>query len=105
MSSPLPFYSPTSNVQSPPTTAATPPTPVPGPAPTLIPNPSIPTQPHLVSLVLQSKKALQIGEHLCTRAHTASNASAQAAVDVLALDAKVRWVVEAVGEQLKVCLD
>jgi len=61
-------------------------------------------QPHLVSLVLQSKKALQHGEYLCTRAHAASNASAQAAVDVLALDAKVRWVVEAVVEQLKVRL-
>ena len=60
------------------------------------------TQPHLVSLVLQSKKALQHGEQLCTRAHAASNASAQAAVDVLALDAKVRWISEAVIEQLKV---
>jgi len=59
-------------------------------------------QPHLVSLVLQSKKALQHGEQLCTRAHVASNASAQAAVDVLALDAKVRWISEAVIEQLKV---
>ena len=59
-------------------------------------------QPHLVSLVLQSKKALQHGEQLCTRAHVASNASAQTAVDVLALDAKVRWISEAVMEQLKV---
>lgn len=59
-------------------------------------------QPHLVSLVLQSKKALQHGEHLCTKAHSASNASAQASVNVLALDAKVRWVVEAVVEQLQV---
>ncbi|KAF8813299.1 hypothetical protein BYT27DRAFT_7180774 [Phlegmacium glaucopus] len=58
-------------------------------------------QPHLVSLVLQSKKALQHGEQLCTRAHVASNASAQAAVDVLALDAKVRWISEAVIEQLR----
>jgi len=59
--------------------------------------------PHLVSLVLQSKKALQHGEHLCTRAHASSNASAQGAVDVLILDAKVKWMVEAVVEQLKVC--
>lgn len=59
-------------------------------------------QPHLVSLVLQSKKALQHGEQLCTEAHSASHASAQAAVDVLALDAKVRWISEAVVEQLKV---
>jgi autophagy-related protein 17 len=59
---------------------------------------------YLVSLVLQSQKALQHGEQLCTRAHTASNASAQAAVDVLALEAKIKWVVEAVVEQLKVRL-
>ncbi|KAF4613592.1 hypothetical protein D9613_007894 [Agrocybe pediades] len=59
------------------------------------------SQPHLVSLVLQSKKALQHGEFLCTKAHSASNASAQASVDVLALDAKVRWIVEAVVEQLQ----
>ena len=59
-------------------------------------------QPHLVSLVVQSKKALQHGEQLCTRAHASSNDSAQAAVDVLALDAKVRWVVDAVVEQLQV---
>lgn len=59
-------------------------------------------QPHLVSLVLQSKKALQHGEQLCSRAHARSNASAQAAVDVLALDAKVRWISETVIEQLKV---
>jgi hypothetical protein len=59
-------------------------------------------QAHLVSLVLQSKKALQHGEQLCTRAHNASNTSAQAAIDVLALDAKIKWMVEAVVEQLKV---
>jgi autophagy-related protein 17 len=59
-------------------------------------------QTHLVPLVLQSKKALQHGEQLCTRAHTASNTSAQAAIDVLALDAKIKWMVEAVVEQLKV---
>jgi len=59
-------------------------------------------QPHLVSLVLQSKKALQHGEQLCSRANTLSNASAQCAVDVLALDAKVKWISEAVIEQLKV---
>lgn len=55
-----------------------------------------------MSLVLQSKKALQHGEQLCARAHTESNASAQAAVDILTLDAKVKWLVEAVVEQLKV---
>ena len=59
-------------------------------------------QPHLVSLVLQSKKALQHGEQLCSKANALTNASAQCAVDVLALDAKVRWISEAVIEQLKV---
>lgn len=59
-------------------------------------------QPHLVSLVLQSKKALQHGEQLCTRARSVSNKSAQCAVDVLALDAKVKWISDAVLEQLKV---
>jgi autophagy-related protein 17 len=59
-------------------------------------------QPHLVSLVLQSKKALQHGEQLCSRAHVASNASAQCAVDVISLDAKVKWITDAVLEQLKV---
>lgn len=60
-----------------------------------------PEQPHLVSLVLQSKKALQHGEQLCSRANDVSNASAQCVVDVLALDAKVRWLTDAVLEQLK----
>lgn len=59
-------------------------------------------QPHLVSLVLQSKKALQHGEQLCSRARTLSQESVQAVVDVLALDAKVRWLSDAVVEQLKV---
>ena len=62
-----------------------------------------PEQPHLVSLVLQSKKALQHGEQLCSRANSLSNASAQCAVDVLALDAKVKWISAAVLDQLKVC--
>jgi autophagy-related protein 17 len=59
-------------------------------------------QPHLVSLVLQSKKALQHGQQLCSKANSLSNASAQCCVDVLALDAKVKWITEAVLEQLKV---
>ncbi|KAF6757238.1 autophagy protein Apg17-domain-containing protein [Ephemerocybe angulata] len=66
------------------------------------PAPSEPTeQPHLVSLVLQSKKALQHGEQLCSRAQSQYNTSAQEAIEVLALDAKVRWIAEAIGEQLK----
>ncbi|KIK95290.1 hypothetical protein PAXRUDRAFT_827175 [Paxillus rubicundulus Ve08.2h10] len=58
-------------------------------------------QPHLVSLVLQSKKALQHGEQLCSKANTLTNASAHCALDVLALGAKVKWISEAVLEQLK----
>ena len=58
--------------------------------------------PHLVSLVLQSKTALHQGEQLCSNARTISMQSAQTAVDLLALDAKVRWMTDAVLEQLKV---
>lgn len=61
-----------------------------------------PEQPHLVSLVVQSKKALQHGEQLCSNARTTSMQSAQTAADVLALAAKVRWMTDAVVEQLKV---
>ena len=59
-------------------------------------------QPHIVALALQAKKALQQGQHLCTRASELSAASAQVTVDVLALDAQVRWMSEAVLDQLKV---
>lgn len=55
-----------------------------------------------MSLVLQSKKALQHAEALCHRAITLENASAQTALDVLALNAKVKWISDAVLEQLKV---
>ncbi|KAH9856475.1 autophagy protein Apg17-domain-containing protein [Lenzites betulinus] len=60
-----------------------------------------PDQPHILSLTVQAKKALQWGEELCTKAHTLSSNSAQTAVDVLALDAQVRWMSEAVLDQLK----
>ncbi|EPQ54057.1 hypothetical protein GLOTRDRAFT_77963 [Gloeophyllum trabeum ATCC 11539] len=60
-----------------------------------------PEQPHVVALVLQSKKALQHGQALCARAHAISTESARHAVDVLALDAKVKWTSNAVREQLK----
>ncbi|TRM65065.1 autophagy-related protein 17 [Schizophyllum amplum] len=59
-------------------------------------------QRHLVSLVLQSKKALQHGEQLCSRARDHSTSSSQSAVDVLAIDAKVRWIADGVLEQLEV---
>lgn len=59
-------------------------------------------QPHLVSLVLQSKKALLHGEQLCSRARTLASTSAEVAGDVLALDAKLRFMTNAVLEQVKV---
>ncbi|KAK7690808.1 hypothetical protein QCA50_005908 [Cerrena zonata] len=58
-------------------------------------------QPHLVSLVLQSKKALLHGEQLCSRARTLASTSAEVAGDVLALDAKLRFMTNAVLEQVK----
>ena len=64
--------------------------------------PANPGQPHIVELVLQAKKALQQGQELCLHASLVSAASAQTAVDVLALDAQVRWMSEAVLDQLKV---
>ncbi|KAI9000558.1 autophagy protein Apg17-domain-containing protein [Trametes punicea] len=60
-----------------------------------------PDQPHIVSLVLQAKKALQQGQDLCTHASTLSSESAQTSVDVLAVDALVRWMSDAVLNQLK----
>ena len=59
-------------------------------------------QPHIATLALNAEKALQHGEQLCRRASELSGGSAQATVDVLALDAQVRWMSEAVLDQLKV---
>ena len=67
-------------------------------------SPLAPGTPHLVSLVLHSKKAFQHGEQLCTRAHELSHATSSLATDVLALDAKARWIVQGILDQLKVCL-
>ena len=58
-------------------------------------------QPHLISLVLQSRKALQQGEALCSRANETSTSSAKEATDLLALNAKIQWISNAVIEQLK----
>ncbi|KAJ3996179.1 autophagy-related protein 17 [Lentinula boryana] len=68
--------------------------------PTTMSTPNL-SVPHIAPLVLQSKKALQEGEQLCSKANELSTASAQASVDVLILDAKVRWVTDNVLEQLK----
>jgi len=53
------------------------------------------------SLVQQSRKALQHGEALCSRASAISTSSAKEATDLLALSAKVQWISNAVIEQLK----
>ncbi|KAF8517689.1 autophagy-related protein 17 [Hysterangium stoloniferum] len=60
--------------------------------------------PHLVSLVLQSKKGLQHGEQLCSRAHDITNDSARNVVEVLALDSKIQWITEGIFDQLKVAV-
>ncbi|TFY70472.1 hypothetical protein EVG20_g2531 [Dentipellis fragilis] len=60
-----------------------------------------PGQIDIVSLAHHSEEALKRGEALCSRASTCSNASAQDAFDVLALNAKVEWISDAVVEQLK----
>lgn len=60
------------------------------------------SDPHIVSLVLQSKKALQEGEQICSNANELSATSTQTSIDVLILDAKVKWITDNVLEQLKV---
>ncbi|KAI9440035.1 autophagy protein Apg17-domain-containing protein [Lactarius indigo] len=54
-------------------------------------------QPHLISLVLQSRKALQQGEAFCSRASATSTSSAKEATDVLALNAKIQWISKALA--------
>jgi hypothetical protein len=58
-------------------------------------------QPHLISLVHQSRNALQQGEAFCSRASATSTSSAKEATDVLALNARIQWISNAVIEQLK----
>jgi len=55
----------------------------------------------IVPLVLHSKKALQHAEGLCSRANVLAQASINYAVDVQALDAKIKWITEGIREQLK----
>ncbi|KDQ17770.1 hypothetical protein BOTBODRAFT_29923 [Botryobasidium botryosum FD-172 SS1] len=57
--------------------------------------------PLLFSLVVQAKKALQHAESLCSLARGIEHTSARSAVDVLSLEAKVKWVTEGVLDQLK----
>ncbi|KDQ59057.1 hypothetical protein JAAARDRAFT_127658 [Jaapia argillacea MUCL 33604] len=58
-------------------------------------------RPDLLSLTVQSKKALAHGQHLCSLASSLSTHSAQCALDVLALRAKVSSMSDAVLGQLK----
>ncbi|KAI9512058.1 autophagy-related protein 17 [Russula earlei] len=58
-------------------------------------------QSHLISLVLQSREALQQGEALCSGASVTSASSAKEATDLMALNAKIQWISNAVLEQLK----
>ena len=64
--------------------------------------PKATTQTHIVSLVLQSKKALESGQQLCARAGTVSDASAHVATAVIGLNAKIAWACAGIREQLKV---
>lgn len=59
------------------------------------------TSPHLVSLVVQSKKALQHGEQLCVGANEITRRTNETAADILSLDTKVRWIAQGIQEQLK----
>ena len=64
-------------------------------------SPPISETTHLVSLVLHSKKALQHGEQLGSQANELMHTASALATDVLALDAKARWVAQGVEEQMK----
>lgn len=56
----------------------------------------------LLTLVLRSRKALDHTKTLCLRADTLAKESTTVALDVVALDAKVRWISEVIAEQFKV---
>jgi autophagy-related protein 17 len=58
----------------------------------------------LVSHFLYSKKALAHGQALCAHASGLSATSANTLVDVLALDAKTKWMLDGILDQLAVCL-
>lgn len=54
------------------------------------------------SLIPPSERAFQDAQLLCLRANDQMQDSARVAVDVVALHAKVRWMVDGVLEQFKV---
>ena len=58
--------------------------------------------PSIFSLAVRSKKALLYGKQLCQKAQELSRASTQVAAELLALNAKVLWIAQGMGEQLKV---
>lgn len=60
------------------------------------------TQVDVLSLVLRSKKALDHTKTLCLHADVLAKESTQLALDVCAVDAKVRWGSEMIMEQIKV---
>lgn len=56
----------------------------------------------LISLVVQSKKALQQSESICSAANTVSHRSSNMLIDLLATEAKIKWLSEGVIDQLNV---
>ncbi|KAG8905040.1 autophagy protein 17 [Tulasnella sp. 403] len=56
----------------------------------------------LVSLVVQSKKALQQAEAICSHTNTVSHYSSDLVLDVLAADAKIKWLSDGVLDQLNI---
>lgn len=58
----------------------------------------------LLSLVLRSRKALDHTKTLCSRADALSKDATELALDLVGVDAKVRWATEMISEQLKVRL-
>lgn len=61
-------------------------------------------QKDLLTLVLRSRKALDHTKTLCLRADTLAKESTAVALDLVAVDAKVRWIAEVIGDQFKVSL-
>ncbi|KAG8708229.1 autophagy protein 17, partial [Ceratobasidium sp. 395] len=64
--------------------------------------PALPLGSSLATLFLTSKKALLHGNNVCNHASTLTRQSNHATVDVLTLDAKLRWLAQAVFDQLKI---
>ncbi|QRV89892.1 autophagy protein APG17 [Ceratobasidium sp. AG-Ba] len=63
--------------------------------------PALPPAASLAALFLPSKKALLHGNNVCDYANTLTRLSSDVSVDILTLDAKLRWLVQSVLEQLK----